>query len=163
MVFAPARGVLYAAGAGEVTEVRVSPDMQELGRRAVRARPQAEPPVIVASRSHRTPETDEYIARFEGATINSAGSSLKFCMLAAGEADLYPRFGPTMQWDTAAGDAVLRAAGGTTLTLDGEPLRYGPAAGEGAARYLNPYFIASGAPAAPAEVHGGKAASGQGG
>ena len=160
VVFAPARGVLYAAAPGVATEVRVSPDMHELGSRAVHVRPRATPPVIVASRSHRTPETDEYIAGFEGATTNSAGSSLKFCMLAAGEADLYPRFGPTMQWDTAAGDAVLRAAGGMTLTLNGEPLRYGPVAGEGAARYRNPYFIASGAPAAAGEGCRGKADAG---
>ena len=63
--------------------------------------------------------------KFEAAEIVSVGSSLKFCMIACGEADLYPRFGRTMEWDTAAGDAVLRPAGGTTRTLDGRPLTYG--------------------------------------
>ena len=80
------------------------------------------PLTIVASRSHRTHETDLYIRNFEAAEIVSVGSSLKFCMIASGEADLYPRFGTTMEWDTAAGDAILRAAGGMTTTLDGAPL-----------------------------------------
>ncbi len=83
------------------------------------------PLTIVASRSHRTPETDSFIRKIEAAEIVSVGSSLKFCLLAGGEADLYPRFGRTMEWDTAAGDAVLRAAGGMTTTLDGKPLAYG--------------------------------------
>ena len=67
-----------------------------------------------------------------------AGSSLKFCLLAAGEADLYPRFGRTMEWDTAAGDAVLRAAGGRVTDLEGRPLTYGKPG------YENPRFIAWG-------------------
>src|SRR5690606_18420803 len=100
-------------------------------RREIRARPRRTPPAILASRSHMTPETEAFIARFPGAETVSIGSSLKFGMLASGEADLYPRFGRTMQWDTAAGDAVLRAAGGRTVTLDGFPLTYGPKEGEG--------------------------------
>ncbi|MBF0375322.1 MAG: 3'(2'),5'-bisphosphate nucleotidase CysQ, partial [Alphaproteobacteria bacterium] len=66
----------------------------------------------------------------------SAGSSLKFCLVAAGEADLYPRFGRTMEWDIAAGHAILRAAGGEVVTVDGKPMRYGKAGFE------NPHFIA---------------------
>lgn len=99
---------------------------------------------VVASKSHRTPETDAYIARYPVGSLVAAGSSLKFCCLAEGRADLYPRMGDTMQWDTAAGDAVLRAAGGRTLTLDGAPLRYGPASGEGSEAYRNPWFVALG-------------------
>ena len=87
--------------------------------------PASTPLTIVASRSHRTHDTDLYIRNFDAAEIVSVGSSLKFCMIAGGEADLYPRFGRTMEWDTAAGDAVLRAAGGMTTTLDGAPLTYG--------------------------------------
>jgi 3'(2'), 5'-bisphosphate nucleotidase len=68
----------------------------------------------------------------------TAGSSLKFCLLAAGKADLYPRFGRTMEWDTAAGDAVLRAAGGRVTDLDGELLGYGKTGFE------NPHFVAWG-------------------
>jgi 3'-phosphoadenosine 5'-phosphosulfate (PAPS) 3'-phosphatase len=92
----------------------------------------------IASRSHRTPETDAYLARYEVAELRPAGSSLKFCVLAEGGADLYPRLGRTMEWDTAAGDAVLRAAGGRTLTLDGAPLGYGKPG------FTNPHFVALG-------------------
>jgi 3'(2'), 5'-bisphosphate nucleotidase len=72
------------------------------------------------------------------ADLVSVGSSLKFCLVADGEADLYPRLGPTMEWDTAAGHAVLLAAGGSVITLDGAPLRYGKA------EFRNPSFIAGG-------------------
>lgn len=80
--------------------------------------------VAVASRSHLTQETSAFLAANAIARTTNAGSSLKFCLLAAGEADIYPRFGPTMEWDTAAGDAILRAAGGLVKTLDGSPLTY---------------------------------------
>ncbi len=76
---------------------------------------------MVASRSHRTAETDDYLETIKVKELISAGSSLKFCLLAAGEADLYPRFGRTMEWDTAAADAVLRRAGGIVENLDGAP------------------------------------------
>jgi 3'(2'), 5'-bisphosphate nucleotidase len=95
---------------------------------------------VVASQSHRDAATDAFIARHAVAEVKSAGSSLKFCLLAAGEADLYPRFGPTMEWDTAAGDALLRAAGGQVL--DGAtlaPLGYGKPG------WRNGAFIATGA------------------
>jgi 3'(2'),5'-bisphosphate nucleotidase len=112
--------------------------------RPLHVRTAAEELDVVASKSHRTPETDRYIARYPVRSLVAAGSSLKFCCLAEGRADLYPRMGPTMQWDTAAGDAVLRAAGGRTLTLDGAPLAYGPGAGEGGEAYRNPWFVALG-------------------
>lgn len=93
--------------------------------------------LVVASKSHRDADTDAYIARYEVADLRSAGSSLKFCLLAAGEADLYPRLGRTMEWDTAAGHAVLAGAGGTVLRRDDlSPLRYGKPGFE------NPHFIA---------------------
>ena len=72
----------------------------------------------------------------------SVGSSLKFCLVAAGQAQLYPRFTPTSEWDTAAGQAVLEAAGGAVLTLDGQPLTYGKGGDN-----LNPFFIAAASPA----------------
>ncbi|MGO4835440.1 3'(2'),5'-bisphosphate nucleotidase CysQ, partial [Rhizobiaceae sp. 2RAB30] len=78
-------------------------------------------------------------------TLVSVDSSLKFCMVASGEADIYPRFSRTMEWDTAAGDAVLRAAGGTTRTLDGKPLTYGKCDQRDDVDYANPSFIAKGA------------------
>ena len=93
---------------------------------------------IVASKSHRDEKTDNYISKYRCKELVSAGSSLKFCLIAAGEADLYPRFGPTMEWDTAAGHAVLSAAGGSVLQVeDKQPLKYGKQ------NYKNPFFIAS--------------------
>ena len=95
---------------------------------------------MVASKSHRDAATDAYIGRYSVAAFKGAGSSLKFCLLAAGEADLYPRLGRTMEWDTAAADAVLRAAGGHVVTLEGHaPLIYGKT------DRANPFFIALGA------------------
>jgi 3'(2'), 5'-bisphosphate nucleotidase len=94
---------------------------------------------VVASRSHRDAETDAYLANLNVKEIVAAGSSLKFCKVACGEADLYPRFGRTMEWDTAAGQAVLEAAGGKVVTIDGKPLRYG----KRDRGYDNPGFIAS--------------------
>ena len=93
--------------------------------------------VVVASKSHRDQATDDYIARYRVADFKSAGSSLKFCLLACGEADFYPRLGRTMEWDTAAGHAVLRAAGGSVVRHDDHsPLAYGKPGFE------NPFFLA---------------------
>lgn len=92
---------------------------------------------VVASKSHRDAATDACIARYDVAEFRSAGSSLKFCLLAAGEADLYPRLGRTMEWDTAAGHAVLRAAGGhVDAWPGGRALTYAKPGFE------NPHFIA---------------------
>ena len=96
--------------------------------------------VAIASRSHRSAETDAWLERFEIAEVVSAGSSLKFCRIAEGVADLYPRLGRTMEWDTAAGHAIVNAAGGSVETLDGEPLVYGKPGFE------NPHFVARGLP-----------------
>jgi 3'(2'), 5'-bisphosphate nucleotidase len=134
VVLAPALDRVFAAdGTGAMVE-------DESGRRALSARTApAEGVTLVSSRSHGDPEA---LARFtEGRTVTSsiaAGSSLKFCLVASGEADLYPRFGWTMEWDTAAGDAILRAAGGLVTDLDGRPLRYGKPGFE------NPAFVATG-------------------
>ena len=93
--------------------------------------------MVVASKSHRDQATDDYIGKYGVRDMTSAGSSLKFCLVATGEADLYPRLGRTMEWDTAAGHAVLTGAGGAVVQFDDlSPLRYGK---EG---YANPFFIA---------------------
>ncbi len=93
--------------------------------------------MVVASKSHRDQATDDYIARYAVKDMTSAGSSLKFCLVATGEADLYPRLGRTMEWDTAAGDAVLRGAGGHVVRFDDHtPLGYGKPGWD------NPFFIA---------------------
>jgi 3'(2'),5'-bisphosphate nucleotidase len=141
VVYAPAKARLFA---GDVLERRgyrseQSPDDEAQAPRApMRVRtPPAGGLTVVASRSHRTPETDAYLAQVKVSHLVSVGSSLKFCLVAAGEADLYPRLGPTMEWDTAAGHAVLAAAGGTVVNLDGSAFRYGKP------EFRNPSFIAT--------------------
>lgn len=94
--------------------------------------------VVVASRNHRSPELEDYIAELEVKNSTSAGSSLKFCLVAAGLADIYPRLGRTMEWDTAAGHAVVMAAGGSVRKLDDSPLTYAKAGFE------NPHFVVRG-------------------
>ncbi|MEM6678157.1 MAG: 3'(2'),5'-bisphosphate nucleotidase CysQ [Pseudomonadota bacterium] len=143
VVLAPARGRLFrtnAAGGAlqEETDALVHPVADSEVSIAVR---DADPErlSVVASKSHNNPETEAVIARFHVAETRNAGSSLKFCLVAAGEADLYPRLGPTMEWDTAAGHAVLRAAGGEVRDLKHlRPLAYGKAG------WKNPHFIAYG-------------------
>jgi 3'(2'), 5'-bisphosphate nucleotidase len=140
VVYAPAVGRLFRTRAGAALEERIGPDGTPLpgSQRAIHvAVPDNEALVVVASKSHRDKATDDYIARYRVARFTSAGSSLKFCLLAAGEADFYPRLGRTMEWDTAAGHAVLRAAGGQVIRFDDHrPLTYGKPG------YENPYFLA---------------------
>ncbi len=93
----------------------------------------------MASRSHADAETEAFLATLPVAERRTAGSSLKFCAIAEGIADLYPRFGPTMEWDTAAPQAVLEAAGGSCATFDGATLGYGKPG------WRNPDFLARGA------------------
>jgi 3'(2'),5'-bisphosphate nucleotidase len=145
-VFAPAKGRLFlgdgAEGAFELaTENGIAPDFAQARPISARAAP-ADGFVAVASRSHRDATTDEYLAHFPVREFVSAGSSLKFCLVATGEADLYPRLGRTMEWDTAAGHAVLAAAGGSVLTLDGRPFVYGKVE----EKFANPFFVARGRP-----------------
>ncbi|ALN71206.1 hypothetical protein M673_00685 [Aureimonas sp. AU20] len=124
VIYAPCLGRVFAgegesAWQGEVEEGEV------VSRRAMSVRPAPHPPVAVASRSHCSTETTDWLDRHAICDVASRGSSLKFCLLASGEADLYPRFGRTMEWDTAAGQAILQSAGGRVITPDGLPLRYG--------------------------------------
>ncbi len=140
IVYAPAKGrMFYTTATGEAVEETGPFAHDHTGtQKALRMRtPDPDALIVVASKSHRDQATDDYIAQFKVADARSAGSSLKFCLLAAGEADLYPRLGRTMEWDTAAGDAVLRAAGGEVVDLNThQPLQYGKAG------YDNPFFIA---------------------
>jgi len=147
VVFAPAKKRLFF-GYGRDTlkaceqDADVSfnpPQLSAVRSIAVREAP-SEGLTAVASRSHRDAQTDEYLNHYKIADLKSAGSSLKFCLVAAGEADLYPRHGRTMEWDTAAGHAVLRAAGGSVTRLDGTPFSYGKV-GEG---FGNDFFVAKG-------------------
>jgi 3'(2'), 5'-bisphosphate nucleotidase len=145
VVYAPAHGEIYVgeAGAG-ARRAGVAAGLVGPWRTiAVRTVPAAGLDVV-ASRSHMSEETREFVARFPVAELVSAGSSLKFCRVAAGDADLYPRLGRTMEWDTAAGDAVLRAAGGAVRTMDGRPLAYGKRNQAEDVDFANPWFVASG-------------------
>jgi 3'(2'), 5'-bisphosphate nucleotidase len=142
VVYAPIAGTLYAGHVNSARAFRCSHPAEAATpgpREPLRVRPVPSPGITaVVSRSHSTPETDSYLRHY---TVNdrvSVGSSLKFCLVAAGEADLYPRLGPTMEWDTAAGHAVLAAAGGKVLAPGGKPLVYGKP------DFRNSFFIASG-------------------
>jgi 3'(2'), 5'-bisphosphate nucleotidase len=127
-VHAPALGLLYVGGKtayrARLANADADPLSSEMQPIAVRPTP-AEGWHVVVSRSHLDPATKEWIARHHIAEHRPAGSSLKFCLVAEGEADVYPRLGPTMEWDTAAGHAVLLAAGGSVMDLDGRPMQYG--------------------------------------
>jgi 3'(2'), 5'-bisphosphate nucleotidase len=141
VVFAPALSLLYAAQVGlggwraQVTDGAA----ENWTPIACRVTP-PEGPTVIASRSHRDPETERFLKKIKPKHLISAGSSLKFCRIAEGLADLYPRFGRTMEWDTAAGHAILLAAGGKVVMEDGTPLRYG----KQERGFDNPAFIASG-------------------
>ena len=121
VVAAPAIGSWWWGAEGLGAEVR-----DAAGRRAITARvPPAAGPAAMVSRSHGSPDEEAFLAEEGTAERIAAGSSLKFCRIAEGKADLYPRFGRTMEWDTCAADAVLRAAGGMVTDRDGKPLAYG--------------------------------------
>jgi 3'(2'), 5'-bisphosphate nucleotidase len=120
IVAAPAQGLLYwgAAGVGAFSRHRDAPQCR------IHTCPPQTPLRVVGSRSHASPETATYLARLGPHIMTGIGSSLKFCLIAEGKADLYPRFGPTSEWDTAAGQALLETAGGHVTRLDGHRLRY---------------------------------------
>jgi 3'(2'), 5'-bisphosphate nucleotidase len=120
IVSAPARGLLYwgAAGLGAFSSHRGAAEQP------INVSAPQDPLRVVGSRSHASPETSAYLDRLRPHEMTGIGSSLKFCLVAEGKADLYPRFGPTSEWDTAAGQALLEAAGGHVTRLDGHRLRY---------------------------------------
>ncbi len=139
VVFAPATGRLHAGlvGAGAWLEA-------DGARTAIRTRARGAELAAVASKSHFTQATADYLEQAVGECSHvSIGSSLKFCLVAEGAADIYPRLAPTSEWDTAAGHAVLLAAGGLVDGPDGDPLRYGKKA------FLNRGFVATGGWPAP--------------
>jgi 3'(2'), 5'-bisphosphate nucleotidase len=136
VVLAPARAQAWWGARGKGATARDA----DGGMRAIAVRQApAGALVAIASRSHRDPETEAFLDQVGVGKCISAGSSLKFCLVAEGKADLYPRFGRTMEWDVAAGHAVLAAAGGRVTTRDGAPLLYRKPGFE------NPAFIARGA------------------
>jgi 3'(2'), 5'-bisphosphate nucleotidase len=144
VVHIPAKDTLFvgevAHGAFEVGVANGALDWAGARRIAV-CKPAEDGLVVVASRSHRDYKTEEFLAAYNVKDFKAAGSSLKFCLVAAGQADLYPRLGRTMEWDTAAGHAVLAAAGGSVTTIDGRPFVYGKTD----EKFANPFFLARGA------------------
>lgn len=139
VVYAPARDTLYwgDAGVGAWTATR-APDGVRGPARPIAVRACGDAPCAVASKSHAMPGLDAWLADAGVGARVSVGSSLKFVLVASGEADVYPRTGPTMEWDTAAGDAVLRAAGGRMVDPAGAPFRYGKPG------FRNTGFVATG-------------------
>jgi len=149
VILVPVSGMLYfashATGAFRIImEVNASADLQTLVAMAesLPAQKKLGTYTVVGSRSHMSPDTVDFIDKLRETENDlefiSIGSSLKICLVAEGKADIYPRFGPTMEWDTAAGHAILDISGGTmTLAESGEPMRYNKP------DLLNPYFIAS--------------------
>ena len=140
VVYAPAqRRLFYTRADGVAVEEIGAMDKMRVGEvvRISVTKPDNSALMVVASKSHRDAATDDYIGKYAVKDMKSAGSSLKFCLVATGEADLYPRLGRTMEWDTAAGDAVLRGAGGRVVRFDDHtPLAYGKPGWD------NPFFIA---------------------
>ncbi|MBY9064494.1 3'(2'),5'-bisphosphate nucleotidase CysQ [Sphingomonas yunnanensis] len=140
VVYAPARDALYwgDVAQGAAWTAARAPGGDRGAAQPIRVRRCGGKPCAVASKSHAMPGLDEWLDAGGVSERVAVGSSLKFALVACGEADVYPRTGPTMEWDTAAGDAVLRAAGGRTLDVDGAPFTYGKPG------YRNAGFVATG-------------------
>lgn len=140
VVYAPAKGrMFYTEADGHSVEETGELALDQVGPTQAMSVSEADNGalMVVASKSHRDQATDDYINKYAVKDMKSAGSSLKFCLVATGEADLYPRLGRTMEWDTAAGHAVLAGAGGAVVRFDDlTPLTYGKD------DYTNPFFIA---------------------
>lgn len=135
VVHAPAKDATYWG-----SPLGAFADLDGTGAQPIASRPMPEKGLIaVASKSHRNPELEEFLARYDLAESISSGSSIKFCLVACGRADIYPRTGRTMEWDTAAGQGVVMAAGGSVTRMDGTPLTYGKPGFE------NPHFVVRGA------------------
>ena len=138
LVHAPARGVDYYASR---TAGAWRQDGAQAAQRIEVRRPAAEPARVVGSRSHRGASLEHFLTCIGPHELVPMGSSLKLCLVASGDADVYPRLGPTSEWDTAAAQAVVECAGGVVVDLQGRPLRYNHKA-----EVLNPYFIVYGDP-----------------
>jgi 3'(2'), 5'-bisphosphate nucleotidase len=138
IIAAPAANLAWRGIVGRGAERLTLTDQS--GRTAIRTRPRSARPVIMISRSHLDADTKAYLAGLAQASSVSCGSSIKFCRVAEGSADLYPRLAPTHDWDVAAGHALVLAAGGDVRAADGSPLVYGTP------KRLIPDFIARGDP-----------------
>ncbi len=144
VVVAPSLGVGFAGSKGKAWKFSIADGVAN-DAQPIRARRRPDSLVAVVSRSHATPETMSYLEQFVVGSQISVGSSLKLCKVAEGVADIYPRLGRTMEWDIAAGDAVLRGAGGHIVQADGNPFVYGKTEQPHDAPFANPHFVAFGA------------------
>ncbi|APG92130.1 3'(2'),5'-bisphosphate nucleotidase CysQ [Sinorhizobium americanum] len=143
VVHAPALRVIHAASRGMARKAPV--EGGQIGSwQPIGCRPCGGRPVALISRWHNSAETLAHLAENGINDYEAVGSSLKFCLLAEGKADIYPRFSRTMEWDTAAGDAILRAAGGETIVIEGSPLAYGKRNQPNDSDFANPWFVARG-------------------
>lgn len=136
VVHVPATGISYYGSRDAGAYRRDSEDTHHFIQAAKQHR---KPTIVVGSKSHRTPELEQYLANLGEHDLTSMGSSLKFCLVAEGEADVYPRLGPTCEWDTAAAQAVVQAAGGLVTDCNMQPLRYNEKES-----LLNPSFLVFG-------------------
>lgn len=149
LIYVPPRGVLYATRSDGCAYRAVLPanayapaSLSEIKPERLHTRP-ADRARLVAFNSRTTGgASSEFLAALDVQEARPLGSSEKFCLIAAGEGDLYARFGPTYEWDTAAGQAILEAAGGSVTTIDGDAMVYG----KSAESYLNTSFVAWGGP-----------------
>ena len=137
VVHVPVQGKTYVGCEGVGAEIRIGDDAPQPVRVAAAS---AKPVRVVGSRSHRGASLDAFIANLGDCDLVPMGSSLKFCVVAEGNADVYPRLGPTSEWDTAAAQAVVEQAGGAVVTLDGKPMMYNQKS-----EILNPFFMVIGA------------------
>jgi 3'(2'),5'-bisphosphate nucleotidase len=145
VVFAPGLERLWAGRTGDAWSAPANPRIGVGPSRPIRVRAAPEGGVTaLAGAARRSADVDAFLSAYRVAEVRAAGSSLRFCLLAEGSADLFPQLSGSSACSTAAGDAVLRAAGGRTVTLDGEPLTYGPSPSDGGASLANPPFVALG-------------------
>jgi 3'(2'), 5'-bisphosphate nucleotidase len=136
VVHVPVKGKTYLGCAGYGAELR---DFRSAPVKISVANGSSQPARVVGSRSHRGSSLDGFLENLGKYQLHPVGSSLKFCLVAEGAADIYPRLGPTSEWDTAAAQAVVEQAGGSVVTLDGNPLSY-----NSKAEILNPHFLVIG-------------------
>lgn len=145
IVYAPAHKTAWICSNGKAEKINFAQNGAEQTKTTINVRETNKngPQTAIISFSHSNKETEDYLENFNITKRLAAGSSIKFCLIAEGRADIYPRFGRTMEWDTAAGDAVLRAAGGRVVQQDNlTALQYGKINQSHDADFANPFFIA---------------------
>ncbi|MGG6897475.1 MULTISPECIES: 3'(2'),5'-bisphosphate nucleotidase CysQ [Rhizobium] len=141
IVYAPALGIAFTGEPGKARKLIVDEHFAVADRLTIAVRERPAKMTALASRCHSNEKTESFLTGNPISACTSIGSSLKFCLLAEGKADVYPRFARTMEWDTAAGDAVLRAAGGVTVTTEGDLLTYGKTNQSEDCDFANPSFV----------------------